>query len=172
MSGLHERFMATAGPTDVLTFPLDEDERGRCVAGEVVVCVPEARRQAKARVIPVEHEVLLYAIHGMLHLSGFDDRTQTDYRKMHRTEDRILTKLGVGPIFHASARPQRRAGFRRNAAKRGRGGRSRGPVMVSSAGPFTCMRRPRAGAGPRRMYRRRVTDIIPRPVEFAPGKTR
>ena len=125
MSGLHERFMATAGPTDVLTFPLDEDERGRCVAGEVVVCVPEARRQAKARAIPVEHEVLLYAIHGMLHLSGFDDRTQTDYRKMHRTEDRILTELGIGATFHTTEdepHPRRRR-QRVPAARKASGGR-------------------------------------------------
>lgn len=103
MSQLHQRFMGIAGPTDVLTFPLEHDGRGRCVSGEVVVCVPEARRQAKERGISVEDEVLLYAVHGMLHLSGFDDRTQADYRTMHRTEDRILTQLGVGAVFHADA---------------------------------------------------------------------
>jgi probable rRNA maturation factor len=122
MSELHERFLSIAGPTDVLTFPLDEGERGQCVSGEVVVCVPEARRQAKARAIPVEHEVLLYAVHGMLHLSGFDDRTQADYRKMHRTEDRILTELGIGATFHTNDDPKGRR-RRQHAARKTSGGR-------------------------------------------------
>jgi probable rRNA maturation factor len=99
MSDLHERFMGIAGPTDVLTFPLDADGRGRPVAGEVVVCVPEARRRAKAEGVPVERELLLYALHGMLHLCGYDDRTDASFRAMHRTEDQILTRLGVGPVF-------------------------------------------------------------------------
>ena len=99
MSELHGQFMDMYTPTDVLTFPIDEDARQRPVSGEVYVCIPEARRQAKARGTQVAHEVLLYSLHGMLHLSGFDDRTASDYRKMHRTEDRILTRLGIGRVF-------------------------------------------------------------------------
>src|SRR5690242_18816061 len=52
MSALHERFMHLPGPTDVLTFPLEFDTRGRVTAGEVVVCVPEARRRAKEHGVP------------------------------------------------------------------------------------------------------------------------
>ena len=100
MAELHERFMNLSGPTDVLTFPLDHDADGNVTAGEVVVCVPEARRQAKARGIAVEWELLLYALHGMLHLCGHDDRTDASFRAMHRTEDRILAQLGVGPVFN------------------------------------------------------------------------
>ena len=99
MGQLHEQFMGIPGPTDVLTFPLDTDSRGRVVTGEVVVCVPEALRQARARRVRVERELLLYALHGMLHLCGYDDRTTRDFRTMHETEDRILTQLGVGPVF-------------------------------------------------------------------------
>jgi probable rRNA maturation factor len=120
MSELHERFMNITGPTDVLTFPLEHDARGRCVAGEVVVCVSEAGRRAKEHGVLVKNEVLLYAIHGMLHLSGFDDRTPADYRKMHRTEDRILSELGVGAIFHAGAgRSRRPTGRRETTTTRG-----------------------------------------------------
>jgi probable rRNA maturation factor len=99
MSRLHKEYMNIAGPTDVLTFPVDQNNRGQTVSGEVVVCVPEARRQAKARGTPLASEVLLYSLHGMLHLCGFDDRTERDFRRMHRTEDKILTRLGVGAIF-------------------------------------------------------------------------
>lgn len=102
MSKLHAQFMGIEGPTDVLTFPLDDDARGRVTAGEVVVCVPEARRRAKDHKERPERELLLYALHGMLHLCGYDDRTAADFRRMHRTEDKILTQLGIGPVFHRS----------------------------------------------------------------------
>lgn len=102
MSALHDQFMGIAMPTDVLTFPLERDGAGRDIAGEVVVCLPEARRNARARQSNVKPELLLYALHGMLHLSGFDDRTDREYRKMHRKEDEILTSLGIGPVFSAN----------------------------------------------------------------------
>ena len=99
MSRLHKEYMDIDGPTDVLTFPIDENARGQVVSGEVVVCIPEARRQAKVRGTPLAAEVLLYSLHGMLHLCGFDDRNERDFRRMHRTEDKILTRLGIGAIF-------------------------------------------------------------------------
>jgi probable rRNA maturation factor len=121
MKALHQRFMNLTGPTDVLTFPLDVDSRGRTTSGEVVVCVPQARRRAAERGLAVRVEVLLYAIHGMLHLCGYDDRTDRDYRRMHRTEDQILSLLGFGPVFSGTAGG---AGPRK-AARPGREGRRR-----------------------------------------------
>jgi probable rRNA maturation factor len=105
MSALHRQFMGIAGPTDVLTFPLEVDRRGRALAGEVVICVPEARRQAGARGTRIERELLLYALHGMLHLQGFDDRTESAFQTMHRMEDDILTRLGLGPVFAPPKEP-------------------------------------------------------------------
>jgi len=99
MAELHEQFLGVAGPTDVLTFPLEADRRGRALSGEVVVCVPEARRRGAAEGTGLKQEVLLYALHGLLHLCGFDDRTRSGFAAMHRTEDAILTTLGIGPIF-------------------------------------------------------------------------
>lgn len=130
MSELHEQFMGIAGPTDVLTFPIDEDARGRATSGEVVVCVPEARRRARLEGTQLRNEVLLYALHGMLHLCGYDDRTPAGFRKMHRAEDWILSQIGVGAVFAASpevppaalappvARPGRAAARSRKSGKR------------------------------------------------------
>ena len=132
MSRLHEQFMGIAGPTDVLTFPLEEDARGRATAGEVVVCVPEARRRAQAHGVAVERELLLYALHGLLHLSGYDDRTARDFRRMHRTEDMILTQLGVGPVVApprgagASPAPQSDGKTRARRPRHARGTHARG----------------------------------------------
>ncbi len=102
MAELHERFLGIPGPTDVLTFELDHDARGRVSAGEIVVCVPYATREAGKRRHTVRQELLLYALHGVLHLSGYDDRNDVDYRRMHRKEDAVLTQLGIGPVFNAA----------------------------------------------------------------------
>jgi probable rRNA maturation factor len=126
MAALHVQFMGIDGPTDVLSFPLDFDAEGRVSSGEVVVCLPEARRQAERHQIPVERELLLYALHGLLHLSGHDDRTAAGFRAMHRAEDEILMQLGIPATFspknvsklRTSRKPARRAAAQRS--KRGR----------------------------------------------------
>jgi probable rRNA maturation factor len=115
MSELHEQFMGIPGPTDVLTFPLELDRRGRPLSGEVVICVPEARRRGTAEGTGLRREALLYALHGLLHLCGFDDRTRSDYATMHRTEDAILTTLGIGPVFSNGDGPDSKATFHARA---------------------------------------------------------
>jgi len=99
MSALHQQFMNIPGPTDVLTFPLELNANGKPISGEVVICVPEARRRCRETKTELHKELLLYALHGLLHLCGFDDRTDRQFRRMHAMEDEILTRLGVGPVF-------------------------------------------------------------------------
>lgn len=107
MSELHHHYLGVSGPTDVLTFELEHDHRGRVTAGEVVVCVPEARRRAREVGGDASRELLLYALHGMLHLCGFDDRTAGGFRRMHLAEDDILKRLGVGAVFAREPRRKR-----------------------------------------------------------------
>jgi probable rRNA maturation factor len=116
MSALHERDLQIAGPTDVLTYELDHDPAGRCTAGEVIVCVPEAKRQSRERGTTADNELLLYSLHGVLHLAGFDDRTERLFREMHTMEDDILTRIGVGPVFKPAAAAEK-AGRRRHRTK-------------------------------------------------------
>lgn len=103
MSRLHQQFMDIPGPTDVLTFPLDVDAKGRTVTGEILVCVPEAVRRTRQTNISLADELLLYSLHGILHLCGLDDRTDGQFTRMHRTEDDILRRIGVGAVFHHPA---------------------------------------------------------------------
>ena len=103
MAQLHEQYKDVPGTTDVLTFDLaDEPEQG-VVEGEVIICLDEARRQAKQRGHSVRHEMLLYVVHGLLHLLGEDDHDPQAYAQMHAREDEILTALGIGQVF---ARPE------------------------------------------------------------------
>jgi probable rRNA maturation factor len=102
MTALHRRFMQINAPTDVMTFELEHDRRGRPMGGEVIVCVSEARRIAGPSRRAIRRELLLYSLHGMLHLSGFDDRTDRDFQRMHRMEDKLLEQLGIGAVFDHS----------------------------------------------------------------------
>ena len=96
---LHKQYLNDPTPTDVLTFELGHDSRGRAICGEIVICADIAESRAKSLGHPVCHELLLYAIHGLLHLCGFDDRTARGFAEMHAKEDQILTRLGIGPVF-------------------------------------------------------------------------
>jgi probable rRNA maturation factor len=96
MIGLNARFHGRSELTDVLAFPLGEtdEESRRLVPGEVVICRPAAVRQARLRGLSVEGELLLYAVHGWLHLAGWRDRSRVQRRRMARAERRILARLG------------------------------------------------------------------------------
>ena len=53
-------------------------------------------------------QLLLYILHGLLHCAGFDDHDPAEHDRMHTEEDRILTAIGVGPVFRSS--PERLQG--------------------------------------------------------------
>src|SRR5439155_2238315 len=74
MEALHRRFMDEPGPTDVLAFPLDEDD----LLGDVVVC-PEV---AAANNPDVAAEMRLLVVHGVLHLLGYDHEEYSERRAM------------------------------------------------------------------------------------------
>ncbi|MFP4144883.1 MAG: rRNA maturation RNase YbeY [Phycisphaeraceae bacterium] len=98
MSALHEQYLGEPATTDVLSFDLREhpDEP---LEGDLVLCLDEAARQSAERGHAVGLEVLLYAVHGLLHLLGEDDHDPDSARKMHRREDALLTRAGFGPVF-------------------------------------------------------------------------
>ncbi len=71
MTGLHQEYAGEPGSTDVLSFPLDEDE----LLGDVVVCPEEARQNNPA---DVEGEIRLLVVHGVLHLLGYDHEEEEE----------------------------------------------------------------------------------------------
>ena len=80
MALLHRRFLNQSGPSDVITFQ----------HGEIVISAEAARRQARTFGNSSGREVRLYIVHGLLHLHGFDDRSQADARKMKAAQEKIL----------------------------------------------------------------------------------
>jgi probable rRNA maturation factor len=101
----HRRTMNLPNTTDVLTFnytPTDCELAPLEV--ETIICVDEAQRQAAMRHHRPELEILLYAIHSLLHCIGYDDMTAAQAKVMHRKEDDILLQMGYPAVYHTTAR--------------------------------------------------------------------
>lgn len=84
---LNRKWMKKDKPTDVLSFPLGEKAAdGRFYLGDIVIAVPVAARQARAKGHGLERELRLLAIHGFLHLVGYDHFAgiEEEERKAHR----------------------------------------------------------------------------------------
>ena len=85
MATLHRRFMNVPGSTDVITFQ----------HGEIFISAEMAVRNARRFATALIHELRLYIVHGLLHLSGFDDQTEAAARKMRAMQEKILAKVAL-----------------------------------------------------------------------------
>jgi probable rRNA maturation factor len=77
---VHGEFLEDPTPTDVITFE----------HGEILIGVPIAAANARKFRHPADHEVALCAIHGLLHLLGYDDLTENEKVIMHARQEEIL----------------------------------------------------------------------------------
>lgn len=80
-------------PTDVISFVFDNE--GGQVDGEIIASVDTAARLAQQAAWPTNDELLLYIIHGLLHLAGLDDINAEDRDKMRQAERECLIALAV-----------------------------------------------------------------------------
>ena len=92
MSELHEEWMDLKGPTDVLSFPMDEltpnsPEPG--IVGDIVLCPQFALRQASSG---LDTELNLLTIHGVLHCLGFDHVEAAEEKAMFDLQKAILSR--------------------------------------------------------------------------------
>jgi probable rRNA maturation factor len=90
---INRQFLNHDEPTDVISFVLDQ--QGKKIDGEVVISADTAAAAAKEIGWSVQNEMLLYIIHGALHLTGYDDLKPAARRQMRSREKHYLTKLGV-----------------------------------------------------------------------------
>ena len=95
---LNQEFLKRRHATDVLAFDYhpfsDRSKRKKILMGEIVISTEMARRQAKIYRTSIQQEIILYIIHGILHLLGFDDHTPEDIRRMRRKEEELLRLVG------------------------------------------------------------------------------
>lgn len=97
MEQLHIQWMDEPGPTDVLSFPMDELRPGTPgsptpagLLGDIVVCPSVATRQAAAAGHSAEEEMLLLTTHGILHLLGYDHAEPEEEKEMFALQRKLL----------------------------------------------------------------------------------
>ena len=105
MEVLHIQWMDEPGPTDVLSFPMDELRPGTegeqtppGLLGDVVICPQVAAKQAETAGHEPIQEILLLATHGILHLVGFDHAEPDDETEMFGLQKSILEKFYAAEI--------------------------------------------------------------------------
>ena len=83
MAQVHADFLGDPTETDVITFPY----------GEILVCPAVAKDQANDYNAALDKEILLYALHGLLHLAGYDDTTPAAFKTMAKAQAELLSKV-------------------------------------------------------------------------------
>ncbi len=94
IQALNRQYLDNDAPTDVLSFPADEidPETGDRYLGDIILSVPQARRQAEAGGHPLAAELELLVVHGVLHLSGHDHAEEEEKARMWEAQREILTQ--------------------------------------------------------------------------------
>ncbi len=168
MAELHERWMGEPGPTDVLAFPMDElrpphlggGNAGRAGAeepgpdpgllGDVVLCPQVAAVQARDAGHSTQDELEMLAVHGILHLLGYDHAEPDERTEMFGLQDRLLSswraRRADAPGADGTGADSGPGGAREGAADGAREGAADGAPAESlgrQEGSGLC--RPRAG---------------------------
>jgi probable rRNA maturation factor len=100
---LHElnlNYLGINAPTDVLSFPASETdpETGARYIGDILISIPRAQAQAEAAGHPLEAELQLLVVHGVLHLLGHDHAEAEEKARMWKAQSEVLEGLGLGHI--------------------------------------------------------------------------
>jgi probable rRNA maturation factor len=96
MRKLNRLWRHKQGTTDVLSFPVEQDEFEKAEGsslGDVVISVEQAARQAKESGLTLEQEIAQLILHGLIHLCGYDH--STDDGSMNKLELRLRRRLGI-----------------------------------------------------------------------------
>ncbi len=97
---LNRDYLGVDAPTDVLSFPADEEdpETGVRYLGDILISIPRAAQQAEAAGHPLEAEAQLLVVHGVLHLLGHDHAEAEEKARMWQAQAEVMSKLGLGHI--------------------------------------------------------------------------
>lgn len=97
---LNRDYLGIDAPTDVLSFPASETdpETGARYIGDILISIPRAKSQATAAGHPLQSEVQLLVVHGVLHLLGHDHANAEEKARMWKAQAEILESLGLGHI--------------------------------------------------------------------------
>ncbi len=113
IASLNEQFLGKGGPTDVLSFPIEDDpgpsgrspdyggsgpgssaeEGSLTLLGDVVICPAVAAQNAEEHEVSFEDEVALLVVHGLLHLLGMDHEDDAEATRMEALEQQLLKRF-------------------------------------------------------------------------------
>jgi probable rRNA maturation factor len=94
MTELHIKWMDEAGPTDVLSFPMDMPaaENEAVTLGDIVISPTVAAQQAATAGHSIDHEIFILAAHGLLHILGYDHANAADEKVMFTLQEDLVKK--------------------------------------------------------------------------------
>lgn len=103
MQEINREYRQIDRPTDVLSFPLYEpeeefvleEEEEFVTLGDIVISMPQAQLQAKEYGHSLQREVAFLAVHGFLHLLGYDHETEEEEKEMFARQEEILKQTGL-----------------------------------------------------------------------------
>jgi probable rRNA maturation factor len=100
LHALNREYLGVDAPTDVLSFPADETDpdTGAHYLGDILIAVPYAARQAGQVGNPLEAELQLLTVHGVLHLLGHDHAQPDEKARMWQAQSEILAGLGLPDV--------------------------------------------------------------------------
>lgn len=90
---LNQKYLGKSYTTDVISFPLDETEKPE-ISGEIYINLDAVKENSIDLNVPFAEEVFRMVIHGVLHLTGFNDITSRDKKAMTNREDFYLENYG------------------------------------------------------------------------------
>ena len=91
MKSINKKYRKHNKTTDVLTFDYGKEQ------GEIIICLNQAKRQAKKAKRQHAEEMEMLLLHGILHLKGYDDQTAEEYQTMTKKQNQVLRKLLNSP---------------------------------------------------------------------------
>ena len=95
MTELHIKWMDEGGPTDVLSFPMDlpASENEAVTLGDIVIAPVVAAQQAATAGHSIDHEIYILAVHGLLHILGYDHANAADEKVMFTLQEDLVKKF-------------------------------------------------------------------------------
>lgn len=99
---LNREYRGKDVPTDVLSFPQDDadgffvPEGLPRILGDIVISLPRAAEQASEYGHSMEREVVYLAVHGLLHLLGYDHESLEEQSAMRQREEEVMARIGLG----------------------------------------------------------------------------
>ena len=97
---LNQRYRGSNGPTNVLSFPFNEEiPEPLPLIGDVVICAPVVAREAEQQNKELKAHWAHMIVHGVLHLQGYDHQNDNEAVIMETLETKIMQKLGFPPPY-------------------------------------------------------------------------